>query len=160
MGRGESEQWSGWETSRRLEAPNRIWRMYLGGVNTGCHVELSRKPVTNLGIILQEEGHCYGFTHTHTHTSPLEPGPRAGVGRAMLGLPAWESPDWNKSSDGGPEHKPWPRGIRDSDRPTRPRGNQTLQKSWRPFPYKGNVSPEFFRWSGNLRGKSIESAVA
>ena len=44
--------------------------------------------------------------HTHTHTSPLEPGPRAGVGIAMLGLPAWDSPDWNRSSEGGPEHKP------------------------------------------------------
>lgn len=66
-------------------------------------------------------------THTHTHTSPLEPGPRAGVGVAMLGLPAWDSPDWNRSSEGGPEHRPWPGGRRNSDRPTRPRGNQTLQ---------------------------------
>ena len=70
----------------------------------------------------------------------------------MLGLPAWDSPDWNRSSEGGPEHKPW-----NSDRATRPRGNQTLQKSWRPFPYKGNGSPEFFfRLSGNLTGKSID----
>ena len=40
VGRGRSEQWSGWETSRRSEAANRIWRRYLGGVNTGCHAEL------------------------------------------------------------------------------------------------------------------------
>ena len=105
--------------------------------------------------------HTRTHTHTHTHTSPLEPGPRAGVGVAMLGLPAWDSPDWNRSSEGGPEHKSRPQGRRNSDRPTRPQGNQTLQKSWRPFPYKGNGSPEFFlRLSGNLRGKSIDSAVA
>ena len=40
VGRGESEQCSGWETSRRAEAPNRIWRRYFGGVNAGCHAEL------------------------------------------------------------------------------------------------------------------------
>ena len=73
------------------------------------HTALLRKPITKLCLILQGE-RC---SVVISYTSLLEPWGDV----AMLGLPAWDTPGWKRSSEGVPEHKPWPRRMRSSNSP-------------------------------------------